>query len=363
MLWTLEKLDIKDGFVSNEVEFYQGLKKIIKSLSIIFSILLTLYIFTYRERKTFSVSLNNTISNRSISFTIILLTIVYGNLYLIQVDEKQVFNSVLLTNRLLIMIVILIISIGVLLSIIKEMLSSINFNYAIKKTIKIVNVLSYIPVLTSITSKSQKDVMDKYVLNHIESFNQIFRYCIDNDLNNYRTLLEHWENILDVYKTGPEKAEDVMNTRTFFLSGNGYGGHVYKSFLNVHISIILYLAEHDRYSHSITCIKLLNQLLAPAKESSELKNIYLSRLHRLFTITNEKYPVLASTVLEQLSKYGSYEKMTQKFISIDIFTDIMTRAVEKNNVSQLSTLAYSMLDAANEKNNNKDVGTSTVLTV
>ncbi|MFC7062629.1 hypothetical protein [Halobacillus seohaensis] len=358
-LWveTFKIIGIKGYVGGNEATIYEIMKSVIKAMSIAFSVLLTLYIFTYRERKTFSVSLNNAMNSNNFSFLIILVTVIYGNLLLVLVKSNQLFNSVLSINRFITLLLLLLISSYVLVKVIKDMILGIDYNYTINKSIKDMDDLSYISHLAP--NGKQKDYIDDYVIRHIEGFNQVISYCIDNDLYDYSKLLNEWEKILVAYKTGPPKAEEVMNANRFYLSNNVSGDKVYKTFMNIHLSIILYLAEHNRYAEAITCVEQLNDLLSPAKGFNELKNVYLSSLHRLFTITQEEHPIVSTSVLDQLSKYSSHEILTDKFISLDIFTAIMTRCVEKGDVNQLSIYAYSILDAREIKNKDQVIKTKT----
>lgn len=336
------------------------------SVGIIMSVSLTLYFFTFRVRRTISIS-SNTVLQDSLSILLfIFVTFIYGKLIIIFDESEVLFSSGEKNICLLIWLILYITSIKLGLSnVIVKMLKSVDLKYILDKTHRsaehIVILLCY-PKNPKDSEESSKvsdwiekisqNITDKlflYLSNCMESIYQTLSLSIEKNVGDvFLGYINNLEEFLLNFMHGYKK----RNLRNFvpyiYLKSINHKSlySLYATILDNHVSLITTLYNNGKTEEAEKCLELFS-VLNPSKEEHELFKKYVKSLRRLINNINEEHPKLLKITLGMLRDFSVENR--EEYLGLQIYQDVLLQAVEEDDVTKMSRLVYSMLDSIEEE--------------
>ncbi|WP_242264152.1 hypothetical protein [Bacillus cereus group sp. BfR-BA-01400] len=356
---------VKEYFSSHSTLLLNTGKAINAAIAVFISVCLTIFTFTFRERKTISFS-SNALSKNSWFFlvlTFIILNLIYGWCFLNtadilsdasqniaqspnieNVESKDKFNflfSYVHANRFCIYVILTIVSVFAGMYIIGELFRSIDLRYSLGRTIKETRGL----FLQYALSKKSNDYSQLSL--YIESLYQLLSLSLEKNTGElFGQQFKKWTDYLDEFNPGGrQNTEGFLQSNIFnmlYLKNNEAFKEVYKVLLQSHVELITNVVKTNKLSDIQSVLKIY-QALSPISNHTLLKKAYVTSLHELIMYIIENHPDRLSLVLEILESYALIEVIENKNHTLKIYKSLIIRSCEANSVRDLSQLVYSML--------------------
>jgi hypothetical protein len=334
-------------------------------ITVFISVSLTLYFFTIRQRRTISLSnINVIIRNNSFSFFIILLCVVYGKLFLIfnKGTGLETFSEVSQYTRVAIWCLLFLLSVFNALSIVRYMLKSVNQGFLLKQNFGHINsttkklTYSFINKNSNLfiwkVTKKFKIIIINYLHDSIESHYQMLTVAINNNMGSlYDKNYNDWNSFLTDFMQGYNKGEisaAVPHEKLYAIDPESFCNY-YKSIIRNQKELIMTLLDNNKLIDAEEAFKTLTTL-EPSHLYEDLREIYLSNLHEILINIYLNHDIGFRYGIEGLEKYCNADTLKEKSSGLVVYQDLLLKAVERNDVNQISNLVYSMIKPLDREN-------------
>ncbi|KKI90692.1 hypothetical protein WQ54_19425 [Bacillus sp. SA1-12] len=342
---TLLPLELIDFLKSKSQDLYKLFNLLNNSIGVLLSISVSIYIFTYRVRRTISISSNIVLQDNLSVFLLVFFTFTYGKIF-------ATFNTELLLNQssnlqIFLWIILFIISLKLGLTyVIGNMLRSVNFDYILKKTTDtvdhIINILCY-------TEKYDKELIN-YLTHSMLSVYQTLTISIEkNDGDSFRNYFNIWEKIITKFMHGNSKTYlrryvpfDVLNSLP--MKKDEYKKEDwFKSFYTIivenHLHLCICLYNNNKFDSANECLKLFT-VLAPPKENKEIYIIYVKHFKQIIKLIDSEHPIILQNTVDVLKEFSKENE--EELYGILIYNELLLKAVQESDIKKISLIVYSM---------------------
>lgn len=350
--------DAKQYLISKSHLLLSVAKAINATATVFISVCLTIFTFTFRERKTISFSIN-TLSKNSWFFVvlmIIILNLIYGWLFINTAGTKETFLLVpVYANRLCIYLILTVISVFVGMYIIGELFKSIDLRHTLERTVKETKSL----FLQHALSKKKHDYGQLRL--YIESLYQLLSLSLEKNTGElFGQQFERWKEYLDEFHPGgTQSTESFLQNNIFdtlYTKNENEFKKVYKVLLQSHTELIINVIKTNKLSDIQKALEVYKNL-SPLSTHDSLKKVYTTSLHELIIYVIENHANRLPLVLDVLEKYASIEVVEGKHSTLKIYKSLILKSCVSNTVKDLSQLVYSMLkilDSGDQLERNRD---------
>jgi hypothetical protein len=340
-------------------------------VALFISISMTLYFFTIRQRRNISISnLNVIIKNNFTSFLIIIICVFYGKFFSIisKSINDEVFTSFTQYTKVVVWGILFIFSLINAMSIVRFMLKSVNLGFLLEQMCNHIShttkKLTYsIPNNEKNTwyirfSNQSKIKIFEYLHDCIESQYQMLSLAINNNLGAlYRRNYSQWKNFLTDFMQGYKKnkiSAAVPLEKLHDIDPIGFSDY-YQSIVENHIALIITLLNNNKLIDAEKALETFF-VLEPSHLHENLREIYISNLHELLLNIYLNHDVGFRFALVGLEQFCNSDSLKEKNGGLKIYQDLLFKAVERNDVNQISNLVYSMIKPLddNQQTNSKN---------
>ncbi|WBO93041.1 hypothetical protein AVT_27575 (plasmid) [Bacillus tropicus] len=362
----------------NDIQVFSVINSISKSLTIIFSLVITLYIFTFREQKGISpsASYKNDKNKLVLWFMLILLyTMSYSFIVAInfsvrleklklevanQMKEMKLTISAGMYPLIFIWGLLIIISLVFVIFTLISLFNSMNINYMLKKSIKTAGkdikfIRSYIDLYFS-----NKVVQKKYGHLHfnIESIYQSLKYTVENNMNKeFDDRIGELYNVLKVLNSSHNNVKvssyllmNEKNLKQEFNTSKSMFLDLNSTILKNTLTLINYLYKNDHYNKGKVALEMYFSMYSKNAEPI-LRKQFIESLDELLSSTDLNNGQKLNCILNGLT----FLLKDDVFI---IYKKLIIKLISHENVKLLTSVVYALKshildeDGTEIKNNN-----------
>ncbi|SME71445.1 hypothetical protein BACERE00198_03125 [Bacillus cereus] len=313
----------------------------------IITLMITLYTFSFRERKANAISINTLSKNKwfFVHIAFVFFTLIYGWLSLNMLPkgiDNIIYNHET-SLRLLMFVILVMLSLFMIIGEMNRFFKGLNLKEATKEMLSDIKSLIYLNALSFGNLVNYKQLE-----NYIESFYQFLALSYEKNIYElYSQHFEEWLKVLQSLVIGPETKEVNFLSQPVFEMLNKKDKkafkNVYALLIRCHIELIITIMKCNRLTDLERAVKGLLHLKPYKKDDDELKEIYLTTLHELVLYTIENQPERVSVILQVLEEVSSAELVSDNDTSLKIYKSLVLKSVMNNSVMDLSSTSYSMI--------------------
>ncbi|QFY03482.1 hypothetical protein GE376_30480 (plasmid) [Bacillus cereus] len=317
----------------------------------IITLMITLYTFSFRERKANAISINTLTKNKwfFVHIAFVFFSLIYGWLTINMLPKAK--DTIVYDHetslRLLLFAILILLSSFMIIGEMNRFFKGLNLKEATKEMLSDIKSLLYLNALSFGNLVNYKQLE-----NYIESFYQFL--ALSYEKNIYELSSQHFEEWLKVLQSlviGPEKNEVEFLSRPVFDLLNKKDKtafkNVYALLIRCHVELIITIMKCNRLTDLQRAVNGL-LYLKPYVKDDELKEIYLTTLHELVLYTIENQPERISVILQVLEEVSSSEFVSDNDTPLKIYKSLVIKSVMNNSVMDLSGTSYSMIKVIRE---------------
>lgn len=317
------------------------IKVINGSVGLLFSISLTLFYFTYRQRKTISISSSNIIQTSFLILSLTLITFTYGQL-VIAYSNGLLINNLFQDIRILIWIILLFLTIKYNISyLISSMLKSINNDYLINRALS--NTSFYISLLKYDYDNKTNHTLFINLNNSIESIYQTLNTYVNDKIgSDYRKYQKSLQEVLlsIMYGDNPKQENKINHLDHLYASSKDLATDFFETILENQVYLIKNLYDNDKDSEAIESIEDFFGLLNPPRNKPSLFKVYLRYTRLLISITNSN-----TLIKPMLNKTSNFSRENRDInVGPFLLKELLLKSAEDNDVLMVSKISYSLLN-------------------
>jgi hypothetical protein len=317
-----------------------------KLLSVIFSVILTLFIFSHREQRAIAPSATYRAYKNFIFLLFLsslIITMAYGfHLSLIYKANINIHVSELDTTlnnfgRFITWVILTMLSFVLIGYTIISLFRTINIYWLLPDTVKqIGNSLTSLMILSDnkIFRKVRENEYSKLNFN-VESVYQMLEYAAKNNMSkDFYDNIENLERALNILKK-EFKLYNLSSRYPYLFERDSEGfRRFYLSILKNTLSLVVSLYKNNKFNKGQKALDLLFSLYSN-EIPSILRDDYIVSLHELIQITDLKNGAKVRAILNGLEAMEREDTLV-------LYQALMLRIITENNIQLLTSVVYSM---------------------
>ncbi|MDA2462537.1 hypothetical protein ACTFO8_21820 [Bacillus cereus group sp. MYBK65-1] len=318
-----------------------------KLLGVIFSLVITLYTFTYRELKGISpsASYKNDKNKLVLNFMMVLLfTMLYSYILSTNFATKLTITgnvSLAISNAmyplLLIWIVLFVFSLILVANTLKSLFKTMNINLMLKATIHDAEQDIYC-LITIIRKPIYKALLqDTYKRLHfnIESIYQMLKYTADNNMNNeFEANIKKLNTVFQTLKSPYNKYEiDNISTHLLHTDREEYLD-ITSTILRNTISLINHLYKNQHFNKGQKIIEIYFSIYSKNDEP-KLKSQFIENLDDLLNSADLDNTQQIKCIIQGLTKLSDEDTLI-------IYKNLIMRLIVKKDIKLLTSVVYAL---------------------